>query len=72
MVDYVLKPAERDRLQVTVDAIREAPRRPRSAGDAPDASGMQQLLHKLTAKINPGRARLPEVDPGDASARASR
>ncbi len=55
VVDYVLKPAERERLQVTVDRIRKrlasaAPARP------PDAAGMQQLLQKLTAKINPGAA----------------
>jgi DNA-binding LytR/AlgR family response regulator len=53
VVDYVLKPAERERLQVTVDRIKQR-LAGRSAGDAPDASGMQQLLQKLTAKINPG------------------
>ena len=53
VVDYVLKPAERERLQVTVDRVRKRIAE-RSAGEAPDASGMQQLLQKLTAKINPG------------------
>jgi DNA-binding LytR/AlgR family response regulator len=53
VVDYVLKPAERDRLQVTVDRVKKR-LADRSAGEAPDASGMQQLLQKLTAKINPG------------------
>jgi DNA-binding LytR/AlgR family response regulator len=53
VVDYVLKPAERERLQVTVDRIRKRLAE-RSAGEAPDATGMQQLLQKLTAKINPG------------------
>ena len=53
VVDYVLKPAERERLQVTVERVRKRLAE-RSAGEAPDASGMQQLLQKLTAKINPG------------------
>ena len=53
VVDYVLKPAERDRLQVTVDRVKKR-LADRSAGEAPDASGMQQLLQKLTAKIDPG------------------
>jgi DNA-binding LytR/AlgR family response regulator len=53
VVDYVLKPAERDRLQVTVDRIRKRIAE-RSAGEAPDISGMQQLLQRLTAKMNPG------------------
>ncbi len=55
VVDYVLKPAERDRLQVTVDRIRKR-LADRSAGESPDASGMQQLLQKLAAKMNPGAA----------------
>ena len=53
VVDYVLKPAERDRLQVTVDRVRKR-LAGRSAGEAPDATGMQQLLQKLNAKMNPG------------------
>jgi DNA-binding LytR/AlgR family response regulator len=56
VVDYVLKPAERERLQVTVDRVKKR-LADRSAGDAPDASGMQQLLQKLTAKINPAPIR---------------
>ncbi len=55
VVDYVLKPAERERLQVTVDRIRKRLAE-RSAGEAPDISGMQQLLQRLAAKINPGGA----------------
>ncbi|HEV7575074.1 MAG TPA: LytTR family DNA-binding domain-containing protein [Caldimonas sp.] len=55
VVDYVLKPAERERLQVTVDRVRKR-LADRSAGEAPDASGMQQLLQKLNAKMNPGSA----------------
>jgi len=53
VVDYVLKPAERERLQVTVERVKKR-LADRSAGEAPDATGMQQLLQKLTAKINPG------------------
>jgi DNA-binding LytR/AlgR family response regulator len=55
VVDYVLKPAERERLQVTVDRIKKRIAE-RSVGEAPDISGMQQLLQKLTAKMNPGAA----------------
>ena len=53
VVDYVLKPAERDRLLVTVNRVRNrlADRR---ADEGPDASGMQGLLQKLAEKMNPG------------------
>ncbi len=55
VVDYVLKPAERERLQLTVERIRKrlAARR---ADEAPDATGMQQLLQKLAARMNPEAA----------------
>ncbi len=53
VVDYVLKPAERERLQVTVDRVRKRLAE-RGAGESPDATGMQQLLQKLAAKMNPG------------------
>ena len=52
VVDYVLKPAERDRLQVTVDRVKK--RLAGQADDGPDASGMQGLLQKLAEKMNPG------------------
>jgi DNA-binding LytR/AlgR family response regulator len=55
VVDYVLKPAERERLQLTVDRIRKR-LAGRSAGESPDATGMQQLLQRLAAKMNPGAA----------------
>jgi DNA-binding LytR/AlgR family response regulator len=55
VVDYVLKPAERERLQVTVDRLKKR-LASRSAGESPDATGMQQLLQKLAAKMNPGAA----------------
>ena len=65
--DYVLKPAERERLAVTCQRIRA-----RLAGrDAPDAGpdgratantlstpapALQQVLHRLAAQLNPGGA----------------
>ena len=52
-VDYVLKPAERDRLQVTVDRVRKRLAN-RGSDDAPDATGMQGLLQKLAERMNPG------------------
>jgi len=53
VVDYVLKPAERDRLQVTVDRVRKRLAN-RGSDDAPDATGMQGLLQKLAERMNPG------------------
>ena len=58
--DYVLKPAERDRLQVTAERIKARLAR----RDAPEADGggddpappVQQLLHRLAAQLNPGAA----------------
>ena len=61
--DYVLKPAERERLQVTVQRIRQRLARrdsPDTDTDAPGAPGghptppLQQLLHKLAGQLNPG------------------
>jgi len=56
VADYVLKPAERERLQLTVARIkkrlaqREAP-----SGDFSDSAPvpLQQLLHKLSGQMNP-------------------
>jgi DNA-binding LytR/AlgR family response regulator len=57
VADYVLKPAERERLQVTVDRIRRRlAARAGDGGDAPQAAPLQQLLHQLAAKLNPGAA----------------
>ena len=57
VADYVLKPAERERLQVTVEPHQAA------AGGAPAAAPrrrpgrhLQQLLHQLAARLNPGGA----------------
>lgn len=58
--DYVLKPAERERLQVTAQRIRArlAQRASPDAagGAAPPAPQLQQVLHKLAAQLNPGAA----------------
>ena len=63
VVDYVLKPAERERLLITVERIRKrmAARAPQpGAAAAPEAApmpahtpDMQQLLQKLASQLNP-------------------
>jgi DNA-binding LytR/AlgR family response regulator len=53
VADYVLKPAERERLGVTVARIKQRLAL-RGTDDEPPAPHMQQLLHKLSAKLNPG------------------
>jgi len=53
VADYVLKPAERERLGVTVTRIRQRLAL-RGTDDEPPAPHLQQLLHKLSAKLNPG------------------
>ncbi|MDH4050521.1 MAG: LytTR family DNA-binding domain-containing protein, partial [Rubrivivax sp.] len=55
VADYVLKPAERARLQVTVDRIRSR----LAKRGTPDESGpppLQQLLHQLQARLQPDMA----------------
>ena len=63
VADYVLKPAERDRLQLTVERIkrrlaaRSSDGSSEAAGaDVPAGPNMQQLLHQLSARLNPGGA----------------
>ena len=59
VADYVLKPAERDRLQLTVQRVQKrlAARRSGVMGaDVPAGPHMQQLLHQLSARLNPGGA----------------
>lgn len=59
VADYVLKPAERERLQLTVDRIRKRLAARQGAGggtEAPPAAPLQQLLHQLAARLNPGGA----------------
>jgi len=61
VVDYVLKPAERERLLVTVDRIKKRmAQREAQAADKPDAvplaahtPDMQQLLQRLASQLNP-------------------
>ena len=55
VADYVLKPAERERLGVTVSRIKQRLAL-RGTDDEPPAPHLQQLLHKLSAKLNPGGA----------------
>ena len=57
VVDYVLKPAERERLAITVERIKKRIAQRGSDGDdAPlpaHTPDMQQLLQKLAAQLNP-------------------
>ena len=63
VVDYVLKPAERERLQITVERVRQRMvERERREGDGQAGTAaplpthtpeMQQLLQRLAAQINP-------------------
>src|SRR5574337_201796 len=53
--DYVLNPAERARLQVTIDRLRSRLAR-RGTADADAAPPMQQLLHALAARLDPAGA----------------
>ena len=55
VVDYVLKPAERERLLVTVDRIRKRLAQ-RSADDAHAPVSMQQLLQRLATQMDPSKA----------------
>ena len=59
VVDYVLKPAERERLTVTVARIKKRLAQrdgsaPHDADEPPPA--MQQLLQKLAARMDPGKS----------------
>ncbi|MFN0186247.1 MAG: LytR/AlgR family response regulator transcription factor [Aquabacterium sp.] len=55
VADYVLKPAERERLAVTVARIK-ARLAARAAAGSPEGPNLQQLLHKLAQRMNPGSA----------------
>ena len=57
VADYVLKPAERERLALTVQRIQQR-LAARSDGsiDAPPAPHLQALLHQLSARLTPGQA----------------
>jgi DNA-binding LytR/AlgR family response regulator len=54
--DYVLKPAERDRLALTVERIRKRlAARAVGANDVAAPPPLQQLLHQLQARMSPNR-----------------
>ena len=55
VADYVLKPAERERLALTVARIQRR-LATRGTQDADSAPPVQQLLHQLAARLNPGAA----------------
>ncbi len=60
--DYVLKPAERDRLLLTTQRIRARLASRDAADNSPDsapAPALQQVLHRLAAQLNPGGAPRP-------------
>ncbi|GCL65303.1 LytR/AlgR family response regulator transcription factor [Pseudaquabacterium pictum] len=59
--DYVLKPAERERLLVTAQRIQARLAQRDAAEPAAESAGspvppLQQVLHKLAAQLNPGGA----------------
>jgi DNA-binding LytR/AlgR family response regulator len=56
VADYVLKPAERERLLMTVSRIQKRLAARQRGEDAPPAAPLQQLLHQLAAKLNPNAA----------------
>jgi len=63
VVDYVLKPAERERLAVTVERIKKRLAQRHAGNNAagastngPSAADMQQLLQKLASRMDPGMA----------------
>ena len=53
--DYVLKPAERTRLALTVERIRERLSR-RGTAEETGSAPMQALLHQLASRLDPGAA----------------
>ena len=55
VADYLLKPAERERLAVTVERIKKrlALRDAGEAGSGGNGAHLQQQLHSLAAKMNP-------------------
>ena len=57
VVDYVLKPAERERLALTVERLKaRLAARDSDSADGPSSPPLQQLLHALSARMNPGGA----------------
>jgi DNA-binding LytR/AlgR family response regulator len=61
VVDYVLKPAERERLAVTVGRLRARLRQVAAGSEPPEEEvlpqrPLQQVLHALAARMNPSAA----------------
>ena len=57
VADYVLKPAERERLALTVERIRQRlAARTDASIDAPPGPHLQALLHQLSSRLNPSQA----------------
>ena len=56
-VDYVLKPAERERLLLTAERLRRRLEARHRGDSTPDRAEqpLQQLLHQLSARLNPGQ-----------------
>ena len=53
VADYVLKPAERDRLAVTVERLKTRLAQRQAGEAAGSGASLQQLLHSLAGKMNP-------------------
>ncbi|MCU0813130.1 MAG: LytTR family DNA-binding domain-containing protein [Burkholderiaceae bacterium] len=66
VADYVLKPAERERLHVTVQRLkaRLARREGGDANGAPPAAPLQQLLHRLAAQMGQSKTYLKWIQAG--------
>lgn len=56
VVDYVLKPAERERLQLTVQRIKQRLAQRGGDNDGVAPAGMQHLLQQLSRQMNPNSA----------------
>jgi DNA-binding LytR/AlgR family response regulator len=55
VADYVLKPAERERLALTAERLKKR-LATRGTADAPASAPIQLLLHKLSAQLSPAGA----------------
>ena len=61
-VDYVLKPADRERLTLTAERLKKRlAARAADDDDVPDASRLQKLLQTLTAAGTGGTAAMPKL-----------
>jgi len=57
--DYVLKPAERERLQITVERTKKRLATRGTPDEATSTPQLQQLLHRLSSQMKPGGAPAP-------------